>query len=348
MADFENTTPFGGRVMPSLDRDGVDVLLVVIAAQFVLPEPGEDAPLLRLSSTQEPPPLADEYVGQPGRSSIRREGQSSYTKPATDVYVCGEACAPNDRPVTEMNVSIRVGPCGVSMQVHGDRVWRRSVTLGARPSDAVPFVRMPLVWERSYGGAAPNSTEERPVFEPRNPIGCGLENSADDAIGRPVPNIDDPRHPLSGLADRPRPIGVGPVARHWQPRVSYSGTYDEAWKRNRAPLWPTDLDSRFFCGAPPYLQASPHLTGGEPVLLHGLNPAGSITFRLPALRLAARSHFIGRVVDSTPTLDGVLIDTNAGRLTMYYRAAVAAPLSLIRHRQTSLHLLRSGETGIPR
>jgi hypothetical protein len=346
MADFENRTPFGGRVLPSLDRDGVDLLLVVVAAQFDLPEPGDDAPLLRLSALQEPPPVADEYVGEPGQSSIRREGQSAYRKPATDIYVCGEACAPDGRPITAMNVSIRVGPCAVDLRVHGDRVWQRSVTLGARPSDAAPFVRMPLVWERAYGGVAANSTEERPVFESRNPIGCGFEDTAGHAIGRPVPNIEDPRHPLRRIADRPRPVGIGPVARHWQPRVGYGGTYDDAWKRHRAPLWPTDLDERFFCGAPPYLQASPHLTGGEPVLLQGLHPAGTTSFTLPALRLAARSRFIGRTVDSTPTLDGVLIDASAGRLTMYYRAAVPAPLSLVRHRDTSLHLLRPGEDGI--
>jgi hypothetical protein len=347
MADFENTTPFSGKVMPSMDRDGVDLLLVVVAAQFVLPEPGEDARLLRLSPIQEPPPMADEYVGEPGHSSVRREGQSPYTKPATDVYVCADACAPNGRPVTEMNVSIRIGPCAIDMRVHGDRLWQRSLTLGARPSDAAPFVKMPLVWERAYGGMATNSTEERPVFEPRNPIGCGFEHNTDDAIGRPLPNIEDPRHPLTRISDRPRPLGVGPVARHWQPRVGYSGTYDEAWKRQRAPLWPADLDERFFCGAPEYLQASPHLIGGEQVQLQGLHPAGAITFRLPALRLASRSRFIGRTVDSTPTLDGVLIETNAGRLTMYYRAAVPAPLSLIKHRETSLHLLRPGEVGIP-
>jgi hypothetical protein len=112
-------------------------------------------------------------------------------------------------------------------------------------------------------------------------------------------------------------------------------------------LWPTDFDDRFFCGAPEYLQASPHLTGGEPVQLRGLHPAGPIVFTLPTLRLASRSRFIGRTVDAIPTLDGVLIDTNANRLTMYYRAAVPAPLSLIKHRETSLHLLKPGDGGIP-
>ena len=344
MADFENETPFAATLMPSSDREGVNLLLIVVAAQFELPEPGAGDLALRLAPAQDPPPMAEEYVGEPGQSSIRRDGQSSYTKPATDVYVSGDAYAPHGHPVTAMNVNIRVGPCGVDLRVLGDRVWERTATLGVRPSDPAPFVKMPLVWERAFGGVAKSSTVQRPAFEPRNPIGCGLETDRQDAIGRPVPNIEDPRQPLGSITDRPRPVGVGPIARHWQPRVSYAGTYDDAWKRRRAPLWPLDLDERFFCSAPSSLQASPHLTGGEAVVLQGLHPDGVIRFRLPTLRLRCLSRFLDDdAPPRTPILDGVLIETDVRRLTMYYRASVPAPLGLLKHRQTSVHLLRPGE-----
>jgi hypothetical protein len=344
MSEISNATPFGVRIMPSCDREGRDVLLIVVAARFDLPDPANHDPRLRLSSTQEPPPLADEYVGEPGRSSILREGQSSYTKPATDISICGSACAANGRPVTEMLVNIRVGPCSVDLRVYGDRVWRRAVTLGVRPSAPEPFARVPLVWERAYGGAATGSSEAHPAFEARNPVGCGFETDSNAAVGKPVPNIEDPRQPLSWVSDRPRPIGVGPVARHWQPRASYAGTYDEAWKRQRAPLWPTDFDERFFCGAPGQLQASPHLKGGEEVILVGLHPAGPFRFLLPTPRMVCRSRFVDREARTTPVLDGLLIETDDMRLTMYYRATVPAPLSLIRHRETLLRLVVPWET----
>jgi len=349
MADLENETPFGASAMPSADRDGLNLLLIVIAAAFELPEPGADDSPLPLAPAQAPPPMAEEYVGEPGQSSIRRDGQSSYTKPATDVYICGDACAPHGHPVTAMDVNIRVGPCGVDLRVLGDRVWERAATLGVRPSDPAPFVKMPLVWERGYGGVAKSSTLQRPAFEPRNPIGCGFETNRQDAIGMPIPNIEDPRQLLGSVADRPRPVGVGPIARHWQPRASYAGTYDDAWKRQRAPLWPLDLDERFFCSAPSYLQASPRLTGGETVVLLGLHPNGPIRFRLPTLRLRTVSRFLDDdATERTPVLDGVLIEADVRRLTMYYRASVPAARGLIKHRQTSLHLQRPGEGEITR
>jgi hypothetical protein len=46
-------------------------------------------------------------------------------------------------------------------------------------------------------------------------------------------------------------------------------------------------------------------------------------------------------------LDGIVIETDLNRLTMYYRAAVPAPRSLIKHRMTALRLLRPGENGNP-
>lgn len=339
MPEVDNATPFGACAIPSCDRDGRDILLVVVAAHFEMPGPGNRTDRLRLLPQQDPPPIADEYVGEPGRSSIHREGQSAYTRPATDIYVSGTAFAPHGTPVTQMNVGVRVGPCAIELSVSGDRIWQRALTYGVTPSSAKPFVKMPLVWERAFGGTATGSAEHQSAFDSRNPVGCGYETDPTAAIGKPLPNIEDPGQRLRQLSDRPRPTGVAPVARYWQPRASYSGTYDETWKRERAPHWPLDFDERFFCAAVSELQASPHLAGGETVHLDGLHPDGAITFALPALRMVARSRFVDRTVRTVPILDGVLIETDTASLTLYYRAAVPMPSSFLKHRETLLRLV---------
>jgi hypothetical protein len=346
MDNLENATPFAARVMPSMDREGRDVLLVVVAAHFALPAVLEEHRRWQLFPTQESPPLADEYRGDPGQSSLLHEGQSSYTKPATDICVIGDACAPDGVPVTQMSVHVQVGPCVANLQVTGDRTWRASLSGRVTPSDPAPFLRMPMTWERAYGGAALSSTEQQPAFEPRNPVGCGFETSELEAVGRAVPNIEDPGELLTQVSDRPAPMGLAPVGRSWQPRVQYAGTYDDDWKRRRAPLWPDDFDERYFCCAPQHLQAFPHLSGGEYVHLMGLHPEGPLRFRLPAVRLALRTNFVNRVVRTRPVLDGVIIDTNIGQLTLHYRTAILAPLSLASHRETLLRLAAPWEADV--
>ena len=64
--------------------------------------------------------------------------------------------------------------------------------------------------------------------------------------------------------------------------------------------------------------------------------------------MVSESRFTDRVVRSTPILDGVLIETDVRRLTMYYRAAVPAALSLMKHRETMLRLLSPWEGGVAR
>jgi hypothetical protein len=60
--------------------------------------------------------------------------------------------------------------------------------------------------------------------------------------------------------------------------------------------------------------------------------------------MTSRSRFVDRDARSTPVLDGVLIETDVKRLTMYYRATVPATLSFIKHRETLLRLLAPWET----
>lgn len=344
MANLQNATPFGATLMPSCDQHGRDLLLLVVAAHFDIPGPGTFIPFPQVARVQTPPPLADTYVGKPGLSSLREEGQTAFVREATDIYLRGHAVAPQNEPVRCMTVSLQIGHCMFSLLVHGDRVWERTYGMGATPSPAIPFERMPLVWERAYGGSAVESNEHQPAFEPRNPVGCGFETNPSAAAGRPVPNLEDPADPIRKLSQRPRPTGLGPVARHWQPRVAHAGTYDKPWLRDRAPLWPSDFSVAFFNAAPPPLQVRPHLKGGELVTLKGFFADGPIQFHLPEVHLESCHQFAGlRDRRVTPVLDGIQLDTDAMSLTLYYRTALSAPMELTRHRGSLLRLRQPWE-----
>ena len=344
MTSVQNLTAFEVQALPSLTREACDVLVICVAGRFEFPEPGSGEPP-KIADEQVPPRWEDRYWGEPGETSLRYEGQTAYTRESTDIYVTGNAYAPQGRASADVRVRVRIGPCEKQARVFGDRVWRRGV-MGLSPSDPKPFTEMPLVYERAFGGAAERRGDKPPAYEARNPVGVGLYGSAGEAKGKPLPNVEDPSHPIRSWRDRPPPVGFGPVARSWQPRAALAGTYDEGWVEKRAPLWPLDFDTRFFQAASAGLSAVPHLQGGEPVLLEGLSPRGPIKFELPKHRLSVRTDFVDGVDRRSFLLDAVAIEPEDAALTLIWRATIPTNGGrLLRHRRSLVRELENWEEG---
>ena len=132
-----------------------------------------------------------------------------------------------------------VGALIKQLWVYGDREWTASVL--RRTTPPVPFVRMPITYERAYGGCDPRYPQSRLAD---NPVGLGHATSDARRVGLSAPNIvyDD---------DSPtRVAGLGPIDRTWQPRVRLAGTYDDAWQTTRLPLLPLDFDDEFYQCSP--------------------------------------------------------------------------------------------------
>ena len=341
MGPIENLTPFGVACLPNVDRAGDEIMVIALAAHYALPPPGRPhrGPL-ELCEDQGAPHFDDLHWGEPGVSGLRYEGQSAYDRPGTDIYLNGSAHAPGGRAVAQVDVEVAVGPCRASARVIGDRVWVNTAgTLSASPP--VPFVRMPLLWSRAFGGGRPELGARG--YEARNPVGVGLYEDVEAATEAPLPNIEDPHALVRESWSRPDPVGFGPVARHWAPRAHFAGTYDDAWTQERAPLWPEDFDERFFLAAVPGLQAIPHLRGGEPVSLAGLDPGGGHAFLLPALRVSCKSVLRGGTQRVATRLDALILEPDLGRLTLIHRAVVAVGRSASAHRYSILRCLEDWE-----
>ncbi|MFY0533043.1 DUF2169 domain-containing protein [Nannocystis pusilla] len=111
-----------------MDRHGNELILVVLAAHYRLqPAGGATAASLSLCELQEPVVVADEYWGDPASSSLRREAQTAYRKPGTDIQLLGHAWAPRGRPVMRGHVALQVGSfatrpwCSASVAGRGAR-----------------------------------------------------------------------------------------------------------------------------------------------------------------------------------------------------------------------------------
>jgi hypothetical protein len=338
MLQLKNQTPFVAQIMLLPDRSGIDTLFTVIKATFVL---GDS---LRLADEQLPITLADEFRAQPASSSIRAPSDVSIGKLGTDVVVNGSAWAPGGTPAWQMDVSVSVGPVSKHARVFADRVWDTSAGV-ATASWLTPFERMPLLWERAYGGS--DVTPKGPTTEPRNPVGAGFRASdgARPVVGLPLPNVENPASLISSWKDAPVPTGFGAVASHWLPRRSYAGTYDDAWMKNRAPYLPADFDLRFCQVASSDLITPAFLEGGELVELRGMTPNGFLQFTLPFVRISVDHRFDNANDVRLATMDTLVIEPDAARLIMVWRSTLPCDKKVRRIREVTPMLLSGEDRG---
>jgi len=234
-----------------------------------------------------------------------------------------------------MDVSLRVGPVRKTVRIFGDRVWRAGV-LASSPSPPEPFVNMPLVWERAFGGTD-QSEGPSPQLEgeDRNPAGSGFRSGKGEKPieGLRLPNLEDPRRLISSWRERPAPAAFAPLCPHWEPRRTYAGTYDQQWIERRMPYLPKDFDNRFFQLAPPDLVAPGYLEGGEPVEIQGATPEGLSHFNLPRYRVRV-VYRLDNVRHMRPAhLDAVLIEPDEKRLVLVWRATFSCDKKLLRVRE---------------
>jgi hypothetical protein len=121
-----------------------------------------------------------------------------------------------------------------TLHVFGDRA------AGRAPQ---PFTRMPLGYERAFGG---------PQVE-ANPVGV------------PIPNVVDPRDPA-------RPAGFGPISPLWAARKRFAGALAGAPCEGPVTELPDAVPWDYFQAAPED-QRIDYLRGGEWIVMDGMHPS---------------------------------------------------------------------------
>ncbi|MGE5787103.1 MAG: DUF2169 domain-containing protein [Myxococcales bacterium] len=305
MPPLDNRTSFAVHPQLLIGRRG-EQLAVAIKATYVL-----SPKTLRLELAPEDLRrqirMGDIPWGEPGISSIKYPSDLAITKPGTDVVVVAKAYPPKDVSASRFDVFAKVGELSAALVIYGLRVWDTKGSGFSAPLIAKP---VELRYENAWGGTD-DSDPTRFVEEPRNPVGRGVASDPRTLTGKIAPCIEYAEYPIGNAKTYPPPAGMGAVARHWEPRRSYAGTYDKAWKDNRAPLIPDDEDDRIHCFAARGLHAQEPLLGTEEVGLLNLVPeAGATRFRLPGAAIEVEFRVSKRDPERLrPHLDTIIIDT---------------------------------------
>jgi uncharacterized protein YjbI with pentapeptide repeats len=195
-------------------------------------------------------PLIDEGVG----------------KLHSEFLVHGHAYPSGDRK-NACAVKVQLGDKEKTLLVMGDRYWDRS-----RVSEPLPFEKMPLTWQRAYGGADFNANVQ------------GMGRAVEQGFQR-LPNIELPDQRIVRKDQVVTPAGWSAMDVMAEQRFQYRGTYDANYLKEHSPGYPPDLDWSYFNMAMPDQWFDKPLTGNERFALHNLHPSKPlIEGQLPSLK----------------------------------------------------------------
>ena len=315
MSAIVNLTNTQAAPVVSMGADGKWQVTVVVKATYVWDRAGK-------VTNAEPQPIVatDEFAGGPASSGLMRASDLGPVKPKVDVLLAGALAFP--RPITAIDVLLVVGTrLQKGARVHGDRAWVPSTVADIAPSQPRPVTRVPIAWERGYGGGDPQHPK---AFEARNPAGSGVTREPQALHGKPAPNFEDPDKPIGSVLGKPAPVGFGPIAQHWQARLALAGTYDQKWEKSRRPLPPADFSPLFFNVAPADQRLDGYLPGEE-VRLVNMTTAGQDYFRLPDLAVPVTIVTADELSEGATAVDTIIIEPEEGRFSLLGKVQAALP-----------------------
>ena len=218
-------------------------------------------------------------------------------KRLADVTAVGHAYAPGGHGPAA-RASFRFGHDGNSFERHiavfGDRQWERGM-LGTAATSPTPFKRLPLVYERAYGGDG---------FVD-NPVGVGVQ-------GDRLPNLEAPSRLIAQPSDRAPVMGFGPIAKHWgidAPALPAHADFPEGFDWDRFQQAPVGQRLAELRGDEPFSFAAMH---PDKPLISGRLPSRQARCVLTSVHAESRRL----VLD----LDTVAFDLDRMLLSLVWRA----------------------------
>jgi hypothetical protein len=257
------------------------------------------------------------------------ESDESFYRGGVDLFVFAHARTPVGVEIRRMEVTFEIGAFRRRILVFGDRVWEQQ---GSRiaPSSAKPFRTIPLSLEFAYGGK--DEWDELEIPFAANPAGKGFYLEEEHAIGRPLPNIEDPLNPITQWSDRPDPVGVTPCPMQNGLRVRNS------FELNADGL-PVAIKPALYNAAFPGMVLA-NCQVGDRVRIMGVSESGPLVFRIPETELVTRLRFDEEIIERPLAIDQLGIEVDRRRAFIAYRYPFRYVLYPLQKRSCAL-LLRS-------
>lgn len=248
------------------------------------------------------------------RAFVEPWGPPAPLKRHAEVIVVGRAYAPQSSQVTSLVARLRVGDLEKLIHVHGDS-WFTPEGVVTAP---LPFVTMPLRWDRAAG--APDES---------NPAGVAMgEAAVADSQGRRLlPNLRPMGTSIRSRDEVVVPVGFGPIRPEWPSRLERLQRDAALWDPQRwaeQPL-PAGFDGSYFNVAPAD-QTLDALAGNERIVLEHLHPRfPRLVTSLAATPPCVVASLAGAEQNVPVVCDTLVIDSDRGLAFLVWRGQVPLP-----------------------
>lgn len=287
-------------VTTGADEDGPRIGMLTAKLTYLFDNHGRTA-----IDTQNPIPLFTE--DQETELGLLPSDAAQRRDPAFEVVLAGAAHAPEGRPAEQVVVGVQVGGLTRYLVVTGERAWIDHRTF-TRP---VPFARMPLTFERAFGGTAEVFVDMESAIDVRDPLnqrGRGFDAEAqakqlaeflEAPAGFPVirnyqrslPNLEHPDHRITHWDDAPRPYCWSAVPRDLGfSQIRYLELLQLQAEAGRQLAEDQAINDLMLVQL--HQRAHPDWIIDLPpprarVAMQGLRPEGTVAFELPQVRVHA-------------------------------------------------------------
>lgn len=285
---------------------------------------------------QNPFPVGSEPLKLP-EGELDRE--VPFLRKGVDLMILGHAYAPNGKPVESLSMTIKVGEKFLRrILVIGDRVWEGDIN-HLKPSRPKPFLKIPLSYQRAYGGKSLG--EAGLMAFPANGEGRGFYLTAEQALGNPLPNLEDPENPIQSWKDQPNPVGTGPYPASGSLRLmnSIELTKDPTKEQIKHPsdIKIKRIKPEFFNNAHPSMIIYEPIQTGDVVEVSHLTPEGPFRFNLPDLSMHAHVQLENRHFLFPSHLESIVILGDERRVFFTSRIAFRYRIIPLERRVVTLY-----------
>ncbi|MFO0615804.1 MAG: DUF2169 domain-containing protein [Polyangiaceae bacterium] len=249
-----------------------------------------------------------------GAGGMRYPSDFSLPFRGTECAVVGTA-HPSRAPAESKVVSFAIGSVEKSVRLFGPRVYMKTPA-GVRPGPSANVVSTPLRFEHCWGGHAGADH----VAE--NPVGKGFASDPTRLVGTEAHRLE----PVSPLLHASAGC-FAPIDASWAPRCDLAGTFDESWRRERAPGAPADRDDSYHSSVRPEQRSRAPLTLPLPIRLRGFGGDDEADLLVPAYGIHVVSELhrgTGEAHDAP--LTRVIVDVDARVVELAFVAHVPLPM----------------------